>query len=145
LFEGWLLWLLGVGCLAGLWIGWLSGDGMVAAPYAGPWFWLSVMVYYPILEELLFRGALQGSLWRWGCWSRHEWLRISGANLIASLAFVCVHLLHQAPAWALAVLAPSLAFGYFRDRSRSILYPIMMHAIWNGSFFLGRVLSVNAS
>ena len=145
LFEGWLLWVLGLGCLLGLWLGWFSGRGAASAVYTTPFFWLSVGLYYPVLEELLFRGALQGSLWRRCGWSRRGVLGISGANLIASLAFMCAHLWHQAPAWALAVLAPSLLFGYYRDRSASIFYPITLHALWNLCFFLGRVLSVNVS
>jgi len=137
----WFLSLLFAGIAVGLALGWYSASGSGVDAGLTPWFWLSVVVYYPILEELLFRGVLQGSLLRWGCWSRKSVAAISGANLISSLAFSSLHLVYQPPLWALAVFVPSLAFGYARDRQKSVLGALVLHSIWNGSFFLAREAS----
>lgn len=137
----WLFWLLAVGSIIGIWVGWFSGAGRGVSEYSNTLFWVSVILYYPVLEELLFRGALQGALLRWGCWSRRKLAGVSGANLIASLAFVAAHLVYQDPAWAMAVFGPSLIFGFCRDDSESVYYPVILHACWNGSFFLGGMLS----
>jgi len=118
--------------------------GWWTAPSAGAARWsllLAVMVYYPVMEELLFRGALQGALLRYGCWSRRSLAGISGANLITSAAFCTLHLVHQPAPWALAVFAPSLAFGYVRERQHSLLGSLVLHSMWNGSFFLARLAS----
>jgi len=141
----WLFWLLGVGSIIGIWLGWFSGAGRGVSEYSNTLFWVSVILYYPVLEELLFRGALQGALLRWGCWSRRKLLGVSGANLIASVAFAAAHLVYQDPLWAMAVFAPSLIFGFYRDYSESVYYPIVLHALWNGSFFLGRMFSAAIS
>ena len=138
----WLFWLLGVGSLVGIWLGWFSGDRRDVSEYSSALFWVSVVLYYPVMEELLFRGVLQGALVRWGCWSRRKLAGISGANLLVSLAFVAAHLVYQDPVWALAVFGPSLIFGYLRDHAESVYYPVILHAFWNGSFFIGRMLSV---
>jgi len=136
--DRWFLWLLFAGVAVGLSLGWHTAPGGDSEASTTAWFWLSVVVYYPLLEELLFRGALQGSLLRWGCWSHKSFAGISGANLLASVAFCTLHLAHQPPHWALAVFVPSLAFGYARDRQHSVLGALVLHSIWNGSFFLAR-------
>lgn len=138
--DGGFPWLLLGGCLAGVWIGWFTAQGgRGELPAMG--FWLSVVLYYPLLEEMLFRGLLQGELrQRWPGTRRHR-AGLSVANGLVSVAFIAMHLLNHSPAWALAVGLPSLAFGYYRDRSGSILYPVILHSAWNGFFFLGRALS----
>ena len=141
----WLFWLLGVGSMIGLWLGWFSGARQDVSTFSSALFWFSVMLYYPMLEELLFRGALQGALLRWGCWSRRKLLGVTGANLVASLGFVAAHLLHQDPIWAMAVFVPALVFGFCRDYSGSVFYPVILHALWNGSFFLGRLFASGIS
>jgi membrane protease YdiL (CAAX protease family) len=139
--DRWFLSLLFAGIAVGLALGWYSASGGGDGASPTPWFWLWVVVYYPVLEELLFRGVLQGSLLRWGCWSRKSFAAISGANLLSSLAFCGLHLVYQPPLWALAVFVPSLAFGYARDRQQSVLGALVLHSIWNGSFFLAREAS----
>jgi len=87
----------------------------------------------PVLEELVFRGLLQGWLREKLRW---QWRGMTAANLLTSIAFVVAHLVYQSPAWALAVFIPSLVFGYFRDRHDSVLPSIILHAWYNAGFFL---------
>ena len=96
-------------------------------------FVLSVLLY-PILEEIVFRGFLQGSLVRWSV-LKGGFLRLSIANIITSCVFSLVHLINHEPIWALLVFFPSLIFGYFKDRYQAILPCIILHQFYNVVFF----------
>lgn len=89
---------------------------------------------YPVAEEILFRGLLQGWL-RERPRLRVSRFGITPANLITSLAFTALHFIHHPPLAAAAVLAPSLVFGYFRDRHDSLIAPIWLHCFYNIGYF----------
>ena len=95
----------------------------------------SLLVWQPLVEELLFRGVLQGFLlttpfksWRW----QH----VSAANLITALAFCSIHLVSHSPLWALATIFPALLFGYFREASRSLFPALILHSAFNAAYFI---------
>ncbi len=92
--------------------------------------WLSLVIWQPLVEEILFRGILQGQL-RKQRWARREWLRISAANLVTSVLFVMVHMFHNPPLFSIAVIVPSLVFGYFRDTCHSVYPAILLHSAFN--------------
>ena len=93
-----------------------------------------LILFYPVVEELSFRGVIQGIMLRWT--QRREIVPgISMANGITSLLFVAVHFVHHPPVWATAVLIPSLIFGYFRDRFGSVIPAIVLHAFYNLMFY----------
>jgi membrane protease YdiL (CAAX protease family) len=96
---------------------------------------ISLVLWQPLIEESLFRGVLQGELLRLPR-LRQARLGLTGANVLSSLAFAAVHLVHQPLPWALATFAPSLVFGYFRDRCRSALPGLALHVAYNAGFFL---------
>lgn len=100
---------------------------------------LRFIVVQPVIEELAFRGLLQGWLK-----TRVTWMRggISAANVLTSVAFVAAHLVYQPPAWALAVFAPSIVFGYFRDRHDSVVPALLLHAWYNAGLFLLPVIAL---
>lgn len=132
--QGSLDWLFILALVGGATLAWIVG-GITQARDAVSWLTLaSLVVWQPVVEELLFRGVLQGMLRRTGLGLR-SCRGLSTANLITSLAFVLVHFVNQPMAWALAVFAPSLVFGYFRDRSGSVLPPLVLHIVYNGAFF----------
>jgi membrane protease YdiL (CAAX protease family) len=89
-------------------------------------------LFYPIMEEVIFRGFLQ------------EWLRdrlspwslgpISHANLYTSLVFTALHFIHHPPLWAASVIFPSLVFGYFKDRTGTLAAPILLHVFYNAGY-----------
>lgn len=92
-----------------------------------------VIVLYPLLEEIVFRGALQGMLLNHP-WPRHSLAGVSIACLITSLAFAAMHLVRQPPLWAVLVFFPSLVFGWSRDRHGTLLPPILLHMSYNAGF-----------
>ena len=94
----------------------------------------SVVIWYPLWEELLFRGLLQGQLIERG-WIRSWACGLSGANIFVSLLFTVFHLWSHSPIWAVLVFFPSLAFGYLRDRFGSTVPSILMHMWYNGGYF----------
>ncbi len=96
---------------------------------------LLLCLVYPLLEELVFRGALQGWLGGFAA-GRRSIAGVSGANLLTSLLFAAAHLLYHPPFWAAAVLAPSLVFGWFRDRYQSVVPGILLHILYNSGYFL---------
>lgn len=96
---------------------------------------LLAAVWQPIVEELLFRGCLQGVLAH-RVRARRTVMGISGANLVTSMLFSSAHLLTHPPLWALLTLFPSLLFGALRDRSGSVVPPIALHVFYNTGYFL---------
>jgi len=107
-----------------------------------PWQQLStflmLVLIYPIFEEIVFRGALQGWL-RNKTWGKFHCFHLSYANFITSLLFSVLHLYSHTPLAAAAVFLPSLVFGYFRDRYNQqtlyLLTPIALHAYYNAGWF----------
>ena len=96
---------------------------------------LSVCLLQPIMEELIFRGILQGELLR-KVWGQRRIIGFSLANWLTSLAFIALHFIAHPPLWALAVLVPSLLFGYFRERHHSLYPPLCLHIYYNTGYFL---------
>jgi uncharacterized protein len=93
---------------------------------------VSLVVVQPVIEELVFRGALQGYLLERGFARRIG--PVSLANLGTTAAFVALHFATQPAAWAIAVTAPSLVFGHLRERFGSVLPAIAMHSLYNAGF-----------
>jgi membrane protease YdiL (CAAX protease family) len=90
---------------------------------------LAVALVYPVLEELCFRGWLQG--WLLELLPGRRFGPVSLANLFTSLAFFVAHLAAQPLVWAIAVIAPSLVFGHLRERHGSVLPPVALHVYYN--------------
>jgi membrane protease YdiL (CAAX protease family) len=97
-------------------------------------FFLAV-VWQPIIEELLFRGCLQGflSIREWG---QRSLVGFSIANLLTSVVFTGTHIATHSLLWASLTLFPSLLFGVLRDRSGSVFPPIALHIIYNVGYFM---------
>lgn len=112
----------------------LPGSAVHQLP-AGLLIILNWLIWSPLVEELLFRGIIQGQLYRlWD--SNRTFFGLSYANWITSALFSGLHFVHHPPLWAAAVFLPSLVFGYFRDRYGSILPSITVHAIYNAQYLL---------
>ncbi|MEJ2181798.1 MAG: JDVT-CTERM system glutamic-type intramembrane protease [Gammaproteobacteria bacterium] len=91
------------------------------------------IIWYPVLEEILFRGVVQGSLIN-TLFGQKKVAGLTGANWITSLLFVVAHLWYQPAIWAVMVIVPSLIYGFFRDRFSNIYPSIVLHAFYNGGF-----------
>lgn len=96
---------------------------------------LSLIVWQPMVEELLFRGVVQGQL-RNKSWARREVAGMSLANIVTSILFTLAHFIHHVPAWTALVMIPSLVFGYFRDRHAQVYPALILHAAYNGFYLL---------
>lgn len=95
---------------------------------------LLMLTLVPLVEELAFRGALQPALLHLTGGRRAGPLSL--ANLITSLAFSGLHALRRPALLAAGVLAPSLLFGWFRERHGSVLPPLLLHLCWNAAALL---------
>ncbi|BCO28698.1 hypothetical protein MIZ03_3608 [Rhodoferax lithotrophicus] len=109
-------------------------------PFVEPVRFLMPALIYPVLEEMTFRGLLQPALLQrpWG--SVCHW-RLSTANLVCTVLFAISHLVWHSGLQALAVIVPSLIFGYFRDRYGRIAPSVVLHVFYNSGFiwlFAGR-------
>ena len=94
---------------------------------------MSLVVLYPIVEEIVFRGLIQPFLAKR---LSQRWSVFSLANVLTSLLFVAVHLINHPPLWALAVFGPSLVFGYSQERYNHLVAPIILHCSYNAGYFL---------
>jgi len=103
-------------------------------PLAAPADYLLPVLFYPVLEEIVFRGLLQELAQEYI--SRRTLGPISLANLLTSLVFTGFHFLNHAPLWAALVFFPSLVFGFFKDRYGTLTAPILLHGFYNAGFLL---------
>lgn len=126
LLAGGLFWL-------GLWL--FSSIQPLKVSEIWSWVFLSLVLWQPVLEELLFRGLLQGLLGRQP-WGQLALGGVTVANGITTLLFMLGHWWSHPPPWAIAVVVPSLIFGYFRDRFGSVYPAIVLHSFYNAGYFL---------
>lgn len=103
-----------------------AGDGGLLT------FWplLMLVVVYPVLEELAFRGLVQGLLLR-PRWGRYRAGPLSVANALTALAFAVSHWPRGGALLAMGVVTPGLIFGYFRERHDGLWGPILLHGWYN--------------
>ncbi len=114
---------------------WLLAPHVGVARLASTPVLLAAVTLYPVLEELCFRGLLQG--WLLQHLGHRRVLRpVGAANLLTSLAFATAHLPSQPPAWAAATLLPSLVLGCARERYGRVLPAILLHAYYNAGLML---------
>ncbi len=86
----------------------------------------AVVVVGPIVEELLFRGAIFGPLARKN--------RMSAVIVVSAVFFALVHM---EPRVRPPILLMGLMLGYLRASSGSILPAVLMHVGFNGAEVLG--------
>lgn len=91
---------------------------------------LSMAVLAPVLEELLFRGAIQGALMRY---FRSPWVGI----VVASLLFGIIHL---NPVQVFYATCLGIGFGWVYYRTGSLLPAILGHIINNSLAVCGAIL-----
>jgi membrane protease YdiL (CAAX protease family) len=129
------LWLLALGSL--VWLSMIAFVTVQPLPWhaMGSLAFLSVVLWQPLLEELLFRGIIQGQLLQ-SMAKQKTWIGLSLANLLTSLLFTLAHLAGHSISWSLLVFVPSLCFGFVRDRFESVYPSIALHVFYNTGYFL---------
>ncbi len=104
------------------------------------WSLLQVILLYPVIEEIVFRGFLQP-------WIAQRWKQnlsvISLANFVTSGIFAMLHLVEHNALWAWGTFFPSLIFGYSQERYNKLLAPITLHSSYNAGYFLIGATLVN--
>ena len=93
---------------------------------------LIFIIISPICEEIIFRGAIQQYLNGKFIGSFAPY--ITKSNLITSCIFVMFHFLILEIPEILLIIFPSLIFGYLRERTNSIIPPILVHCFYNMGF-----------
>ena len=128
-------WLVALGPMA--WLLMIGGMAFQPLPWhaIGSWALLSVALWQPLFEELLFRGIIQGYMLQ-SMGKQNTWSGLSFANLLTSLLFTMAHLASHSVAWSLLVFLPSLCFGFVRDRFGSVYPAIALHVFYNAGYFL---------
>ncbi len=123
-----------VGCLASVLLTILfEGSGWQDADLLSI---LSLVLWAPIIEELAFRGVVQG--WLSGTpVGQRRFAGLSCANLISALLFTAWHLVYRTDPMAWLVFIPALVFGYFRDRHGSLVPCVILHAAYNAALLPG--------
>ena len=99
------------------------------------WLLIKAVLLYPVLEEIIFRGAIQG--WLLERAALRKWLTglISIPNILTSLVFCALHFISQPPLWAALVFIPSLVFGWSREHTGGLTIPILLHIWYNAGFY----------
>ncbi|CAA0116835.1 Uncharacterised protein [BD1-7 clade bacterium] len=135
-FRDWqVLLVLMSALLIGAVMWWLMPQEVAARTIFSPWLLLNMLLLFPLVEELLFRGVIQPQLLQRPLLALRYW-GISRANLITSLLFVGLHFVNHSPLWAVAVILPSLTMGYMRERYQNLILPIFLHMYFNAIYLL---------
>lgn len=129
------LWLVALGPIT--WLAMIWFLALQPLPWHVIWSaaFLSVALWQPLFEELLFRGVIHGQLLQ-TMWGRKTGNGLSLANFLTSLLFTLAHLASHSVPWSLLVFVPSLCFGFVRDRFGSVYPAIVLHAFYNAGYFL---------
>ena len=110
-------------------------EGTFIAMSRNPFGVLSIALFAPILEELLFRGAIQGVLFRT---LDKPWIAI----LISSFIFGVVHM---NPAQVPFAFLLGVMFGWLYHRTGSLLPGIIGHVLNNSVAAVNMILYGNAT
>lgn len=94
---------------------------------------LLIVLAYPVLEEIVFRGGLQSMLLARPMFGKTHF-KISRANIVTSIMFAAMHLINQPPLFAAGVFIPSLIFGWAWERHHTLLSPMLLHVLYNAGF-----------
>jgi len=98
-----------------------------------------VLLLYPILEELVFRGLIQDFLHS-KTFKYNYWKSLTLANILTSALFAVMHLVNHDIFWAFLVFFPSLVFGYFKDKTGNVKTSMVLHIFYNICYFYGSFL-----
>jgi len=118
---------------------WAGNRSEVELPYEAEtgWKWVVTFLAMQLLlvalpEEIFYRGYLQTRLQgRLGVRYRVLGGDVGPALWLTSALFAIGHLVAIPAPGRLAVFFPSLLFGWLRDRTGSVTWPILLHALSN--------------
>lgn len=126
---------IALGLFTGIVLSLVIPNGYARAIWRDPWILISFILIQPTLEELLFRGVIQGQALH-TAWGNKRYLGLSVANAFTSVLFVLLHFVHHPLVWALAVFIPSLIYGYLRERHNSLWPALVIHVFFNLTYLV---------
>jgi membrane protease YdiL (CAAX protease family) len=97
---------------------------------------VNLLLLAPVLEELVFRGGVQGALDRTPFGRRYLAGGVSVGNALASALFSAAHLLVDSPWLAASIFFPSLVFGRLKQLYPSLLPAMLVHAWYNACYLI---------
>lgn len=86
------------------------------------------LIIYPVLEEIVFRGLIQGWISARVSHSSHG---VSLSNVITSIIFTAVHFFNNPSLLTLLIFFPSIIFGCAKERYNKLTPPIILHSLYN--------------
>jgi CAAX protease family protein len=101
-------------------------------PLLYPEWFLRLVLLYPVIEEIVFRGLLQELVRDY--LSSRKLGPLTIANVMTSVVFAGMHFFYHPPLAAALVFFPSLVFGFFRERTDALVAPILLHAFYNAGY-----------
>ena len=104
-------------------------------PLSSPWLFVVPVFFYPVVEELAFRGWLQGLLLEKKI-GQYRLGSLTIANVCTSFLFAALHVVSYTDYWMGLVFFPSLIFGLLREQYRRVLPSIVVHSFYNFGFML---------
>lgn len=130
-------WQWGAAILAAplFWVAWFcwTRPGLHPGwPLEHPDTFLLLVLIYPVLEEVVFRGLIQD--WAGKRLAGCTVGPVTAGNLATSTLFTLAHVGYHATPWALLVVFPSLVFGWLKDQTGSLIPPIGLHIFYNAGF-----------
>lgn len=108
----------------------ITGGPLDQMAPVGAWPAFLLIAVYPLLEEFVFRGLLQGYLLE-KAWARRRAGPVTAANAVTAIVFALSHWPRGGVLLTFGVLGPGLIFGYFRERHGGLATPVLLHAWYN--------------
>ncbi|MEZ8284741.1 hypothetical protein BCU17_09735 [Vibrio splendidus] len=96
---------------------------------------VNILLVYPVLEEVAFRGGIQDVLLKQKLLN-NQYYGVSVANVVTSCLFASFHLMQHPPLFAALTFIPSVILGHFKERYGSLLVPIALHSLFNVIFLM---------
>jgi membrane protease YdiL (CAAX protease family) len=87
----------------------------------------SVVIGAPVIEEIIYRGFVQGGVR--GMLGGRRW----AAVIVTALIFSLAHIGAVTPTALVLLVLVGVALGVARERTGSLLAPIVFHALFNAA------------
>jgi len=91
------------------------------------------LIAAPVCEEMFFRGFIQRVMKNR---VKAALYGVSAANVITSVLFALTHVYAWGGVHSALVFVPSLVFGWLMDRTDRLVWPILLHALYNINIFI---------
>jgi membrane protease YdiL (CAAX protease family) len=114
---------------------WLLAGGLLVISLAPSPRWTALLLFAPVVEEVIFRAGLHETLLRQLA-RRHAGGALV-ANVLTALAFAAAHLALRPGLLGGLTVLPSLLIGRVYEQQRRLTPCIALHALFNAAWLLG--------